>query len=96
MRSYWITQMGPKSDNKTLEKTEEDPGTQKGSHVKTEAEIGVNDHKPGSAWSFQRAGRAKEAFSPGPSEGGLLCQYIDFGLVASRKNKFLLFKSLSL
>ena len=41
MRSYWITQMGPKSDNKTLEKTEEDPGTQKGSHVKTEAEIGV-------------------------------------------------------
>ena len=81
MRSFWITQLGPKSDEKCLNKRktegdlrqrrEEDTDTQKRWYRDASRDWRKFGHKPGNAWNHKKLDEARNKFSPKVSRGSM-------------------------
>ena len=81
MRSFWITQLGPKSDEKCLNKRktegdlrqtrEEDTDTQKRWYRDASRDWRKFGHKPGNAWNHEKLEEARNKFFPKFSRGSM-------------------------
>lgn len=81
-RSSWITQMGPKSNDKCSYKRgrQREQKTMK----KWKQRLGLHSHKPGNVWSHQKTEEAKKSFSLRAPEGTQPCGHLDFRRLSLR------------
>ena len=81
MRSFWITQLGPKSDEECLNKRKtegdlrqmrkEDTDTQKSWYRDASRDWRKFGHKPGNAWNHEKLEEARNKFFPKFSRGSM-------------------------